>query len=204
VCEHLCPTRVHVAVGVGVPERGLVRGAMRLASWFTVGFECAGVTGITVACQQQGRPWASDEPSAGDARLNVQEATLGHGEELAVVVAVAYDPSAAAGQYLQAAGVPVGILATVSPAAGPSDQVVSGPGHAVALAQAIRNEVRRLADAAHARRLHLSLACPAGLALLLGHRWNRVPTTSSTRTSASHRSTPRRSYSPWQRASGLR
>jgi hypothetical protein len=158
-------------------QRVLVRGAMRLASWFTVGFECAGVTGITVACQQQGRLWASDEPSAGDARLNVQEATLGHGEELAVVVAVAYDPSATAGPYLQAAGVPVGILATVSPVAGPSDQVVSGPGHAVALAQAIRNEVRRLADSAHARRLHLFLACPAGLALLLGHRWNRVPTT---------------------------
>ena len=55
--------------------------------------------------------------------------------------------------------------------------MVSGSGHAVALAQAIRNEVRRLADSAHARRLHLFLACPAGLALLLGHRWNRVPTT---------------------------
>lgn len=158
-------------------QRVLVRGAMRLASWFAVGFECAGVTGITVACQQQGRLWASDEPSAGDTRLNVQEATLGHGEELAVVVAAAYDPSAAARQYLQAAGVPAGILATISPAAGPSDQVISGPGHAVALAQAIRNQIRHLADATHARRLHLFLACPAGLALLLGHRWNRVPTT---------------------------
>jgi hypothetical protein len=158
-------------------QRVLVRGAMRLASWFTVGFECAGVTGITVACQQQGRLWASDEPSVGNVRLDVQEATLGHGEELAVVVAVAYDPSAGARQYLQAAGLRIGKLATISPVGGPSDQVVSGPGYAVALAQAIRNEVRRLADAADARRLHLFLACPAGLALLLGHRWNRVPTT---------------------------
>jgi hypothetical protein len=58
-----------------------------------------------------------------------------------------------------------------------SNQAVTGPGHAVALAQAIRNQVRQLADASRTPRLHLVLACPAGLALLLGHRWNRVPTT---------------------------
>jgi SMODS-associated and fused to various effectors sensor domain len=94
-----------------------------------------------------------------------------------VVVAVAYDPSQAVRRYLQAAGLPVGMLATLSPAAGSSDQAVAGTGHAVALAQAIRNEIRRLADATHPTRMHLFLACPAGLALLLGHRWNRVPTT---------------------------
>jgi hypothetical protein len=94
-----------------------------------------------------------------------------------VVIAVAYDPSQVVHQYLQAAGSPVSMVATLSPAAGTSDQAVAGAGHAVALAQAIRNEIRRLADATHPTRLHLFLACPAGLALLLGHRWNRVPTT---------------------------
>jgi hypothetical protein len=157
-------------------QRTLVRGSMRLATWFTVGFECAQVTGVTVACQQGGELWTSDAP-ASDAPLKVQEASGDQGRELAVVVAVAYDPSQAVRRYLQAAGLPVGMLATLSPAAGSSDQAVAGTAHAVALAQAIRNEIRRLADATHPTRLHLFLACPAGLALLLGHRWNRVPTT---------------------------
>lgn len=155
----------------------LVRGPMRLATWFTVGFECAQVTGMTVACRQGGRLWASDEPAVRDVGLDVHETPVGQGEELAVVVAVAYDPSVAVSQYLRAANLPVGGLTTVSPATWPSDQAVTGPAHAVALAQAIRNQVRRLAEASCATRLHLFLACPGGLALLLGHRWNRVPST---------------------------
>jgi hypothetical protein len=158
-------------------QRTLVRGPMRLATWFTVGFECAQVTGMTVACHRGGWLWTSDEPALTDVQLKVQETLIGRGDELAVVVAVAYDPSVAVGHYLAAAGLPVGRLATLSPDTRPSDQAVTGPGHAVALAQAIRNQIRQLADASRTPRLHLVLACPAGLALLLGHRWNRVPTT---------------------------
>jgi hypothetical protein len=172
-------------------QRTLVRGPMRLATWFTVGFECAQVTGMTVACHRGGRLWTSDEPALTDVQLNVQETLIGRGDELAVVVAVAYDPSVAVGQYLAAAGLPVGRLATLSSATRPSDQAVTGPGHAVALAQAIRNQVRQLADASRTPRLHLVLACPAGLALLLGHRWNRVPTTCSWRQDSRRTRRPR-------------
>jgi SMODS-associated and fused to various effectors sensor domain len=158
-------------------QRTLVRGPMRLATWFTVGFECAQVTGMAVACHQGGRLWTSDTPAVTEVQLNVQETLIGRGDELAVVVAIAYGPSVAVRQYLEAAGVPVARLATLSPATRPSDQAVTGPGQAVALAQVIRNRIRQLADASRTPRLHLVLACPAGLALLLGHRWNRVPTT---------------------------
>ena len=53
---------------------------------------------------------------------------------------------------------------------------VTGPEQACALAVGLRDHARH---AAHGHpRVHLFLATPMGLALLLGHRWNRVaPTT---------------------------
>ena len=45
----------------------------------------------------------------------------------------------------------------------------------MAYAQAIRDLVREdLEDHPEAPRIHLFLAGPGGLALLLGHRWNRT------------------------------
>jgi hypothetical protein len=41
----------------------------------------------------------------------------------------------------------------------------------------IRDEMRSLLRETGARRIHLFLAAPAGLALLLGHRWNRIAPT---------------------------
>ncbi len=158
-------------------QRVLVRGALRLPAWFTVGNTCAAVTGMTVACQQGGRLWASDEPAAGDNRLTVQETATGPGGELAVALAITTDPTDDIHDYLAAVRLPVGTLATIAPAAGAGNQAITGPGHAVAVALAVRDEVRRLARVTGAQRLHLFLACPGGLALLLGHWWNRVPTT---------------------------
>jgi SMODS-associated and fused to various effectors sensor domain len=158
-------------------QRVLVRGALRLPTWFTVGSTCAAVTGMTVACQQGGRLWSADEPAAGDSRLTVQETPIGQGDDLAVAVAITTDPTDDVRAYLAAARLPIGTLATLTPAAGAGNQAIAGPGHAVAVALAVRDEVRRLARATGAQRLHLFLACPGGLALLLGHWWNRVPTT---------------------------
>jgi hypothetical protein len=63
------------------------------------------------------------------------------------------------------------------PPEGAHDQSVAGPGQAVAYAQALRNGVREQLETARADRVHLFLAGPGGLALLLGHRWNRVAPT---------------------------
>jgi hypothetical protein len=64
------------------------------------------------------------------------------------------------------------------PAEGAHDQSVAGAGQAVAYAQALRNAVRAHLESEPSDRVHLFLAGPGGLALLLGHRWNCVaPTT---------------------------
>jgi hypothetical protein len=158
-------------------QRVLVRGALRLPTWFTVGNTCAAVTGMTVASQQGGRLWPADKPAAGDSRLTVQQTLIGQGGDLAVALAITTDPTDDVRAHLAAARLPIGTLATLSPAAGAGNQAVTGPGHAVAVALAVRDEVRRLARTTDAQGLHLFLACPGGLALLLGHWWNRVPTT---------------------------
>ena len=49
--------------------------------------------------------------------------------------------------------------------------------HATATAVGIRDLVRQLAREHGAQRLHLFLAVPHGLALLLGHLWDRMPPT---------------------------
>ena len=53
--------------------------------------------------------------------------------------------------------------------------MVASPENACALAIGIREAARR-AVRGHSK-VHLFLACPMGLALLLGHGWNRVAPT---------------------------
>jgi SMODS-associated and fused to various effectors sensor domain len=55
--------------------------------------------------------------------------------------------------------------------------MITSSAHATATAVRIRDLVRRLAREHNARRLHLFLTVPHGLALLLGHIWDRMPPT---------------------------
>ena len=87
------------------------------------------------------------------------------------------DPSTAVTRFIDAAGLSVRTLLTLMPADGAHDQSVAGPGQAVTYAQALRNAVREHLESTPAERVHLFLAGPGGLALLLGHRWNRVAAT---------------------------
>jgi hypothetical protein len=53
--------------------------------------------------------------------------------------------------------------------------MITSSAHATATAVGIRDLVRQLAREHGAQRLHLFLAVPHGLALLLGHLWDRMP-----------------------------
>lgn len=155
----------------------LIRGAMRQATFFAVGARLAQVTGMTVTYAQSGTLWSSDSLRVDVARLNVTRVSINQGDELAVAVGVAVDPTEAVSRYLTEAGVPVRELLTLLPGGGPHDQAVAGPGQAVAFAQHLRNHVRHELEQRRVDRVHLFLAGPGGLALLSGHRWNRVAPT---------------------------
>jgi hypothetical protein len=100
-----------------------------------------------------------------------------NGDELAVAVGMTVGPTTAVTWFISAARLPVRSLLTLMPAEGAHDQSVAGPGQAVAYAQALRTVVREHLETAPADRVHAFLAGPRGLALLLGHRWNRVAPT---------------------------
>jgi SMODS-associated and fused to various effectors sensor domain len=63
------------------------------------------------------------------------------------------------------------------PRAGSGRRMITSSAHATATAVGIRDLVRQLAREHGAQRLHLFLAVPHGLALLLGHLWDRMPPT---------------------------
>lgn len=77
--------------------------------------------------------------------------------------------------FLQDRQIPVGRLLILGPPGGPRDNAIAGPEEACSLAVGIRDAARR-AGRGH-ERVHLFLATPMGLAVLLGHRWNRVAPT---------------------------
>jgi hypothetical protein len=116
--------------------------------------------------------WSAGKPSSTARSPNRARC---FGGDLAVAVRVAVDPTEEVVAYLRAAGVPAVHLLTITPNGGADDQAISGPGHAVAYAQHIRRLVRgELCRHPDVQRIHLFLAGPGGLALLLGHRWNRT------------------------------
>lgn len=153
----------------------LVRGAMRQATFFRVGTALPAVRQHTLRYLKGGELWSTDTPKTPVAAPQVRHTRLDLGSDLAVAVGLAVDPTDAVAAYLRSQAVPVAELVTVEPAAGADDQAVASAGQAVAYAQQIRDVVRGQLDRRPgAERVHLFLAGPGGLALLLGHRWNRI------------------------------
>lgn len=155
--------------GRGIREV-VVDGPMRLAMWFGAGCALRGVEGFQVSMNQNGQIWSSAEyGTLPEIEVDVEE--ISEDPRAAVVVSVATDASAAALDHAKRLG--VGRVVLVAPAGGARNGVVPDGPTATALAEAIRNAVRanlRPQD----REVHLYLATPAGLALLLGNRWNRI------------------------------
>jgi hypothetical protein len=168
------------AAAARLEERGftstLVRGSMRQATFFRVGAALPNTRQHELFYRQGQQMWAT---SAGKTTADVAVATreLGHSAELAVAVGITLDPTDEVVRFISQSDLPIGRLVTIAPAAGTDDQSVTSPGHAVALAEAIRNAARAAVSDTDATRVHLFLAGPGGLALLLGHRWNRVAPT---------------------------
>jgi hypothetical protein len=158
-------------------RRILVRGALRQATFFAVGAALRQVTGVEIAYVQHGHLWSSDHAADRQTRLAERVDDLGGKDGLAVAVAVSTDPADAVRKYLAANQIPTKRLLTLFPEPGSGDQAIPTASAGVATAMAVREHVRRQVEELEADRVHLFLAGPGGLALLLGHRWNRVAPT---------------------------
>jgi SMODS-associated and fused to various effectors sensor domain len=153
-----------------------VAGQMRLAVGFVTGFELSDVAGFAVAVQQRDEEWASDGN-----RANVSVATetiqIGCGDDLAIGISVAADLANDVRKYIEEEELHVGRLVIIDPENGTGRTAIDGPDEARGLANAILDATRAEVRGANVPVLHLFQAAPLGLAVLLGHTWNRMPET---------------------------
>ena len=154
----------------------LVKGHMRLPTWFAVGVELGKTAGFDVSSFQGRAAWSS-VGGVSSVGIECAATTMGLGKDLAVGIALATDPSADVLAYLRDQQVGVGEYVRVSPASGASSQAVGSAAEARGLAYDIRDCVRRLVQKCGPGKIHLFLAGPHGVILLLGHLWDRMPRT---------------------------
>jgi hypothetical protein len=158
-------------------SRVLVRGQARLPVWFAVGTHLGRTRGYRVGKLQNGDLWSSDTQPAALPLLD--RSTLRApvaGGPVALSVAVSADPCGDAARYL-ALNVPLAGHLRLALRTGVGSHAIIGADHAWATALALRDEARQIASQLRPSVIHLFLAAPSGLALLLGHVWDRVPDT---------------------------
>lgn len=153
----------------------LVTGSLRQATAFAVGASLRLVTGVDLATVQRGELWASSSDYDAAIPLVAQEYPVGTGDDLAVALQVATQIHEDVLDFLRASPVHVDRLLVLGPEGGPKDNAVKNAEAANALAVGVRDAVRA-AVKGHPQ-VHLFLAGPMGLSLLLAHRWNRVAPT---------------------------
>lgn len=151
-----------------------VTGAFRLDVAFAIGAELADTAGFQLSIRQRSELWSSD----GDAtpfELVVDHVDIGAGDDLGVCLSISNEIAPEVTDHIKADGLPVGRLVNLSPAAGSARDAIGDVAQARGCAHAILAALR--AEARGSEALHLFLSTPAGLALLMGHAWNRLPAT---------------------------
>jgi hypothetical protein len=154
----------------------LVEGAFRLSTAFLAGTELSDVAGFGAAIRtrESGLWETSADPATTSVTADRHE--LGRGDELAIGLSVTGDLSADALNYIESAELPISAFVNLTPADGSGRRALRGPDEARGFADAAFDRIRELTRD-HTGTLHLFQFGPAGAGLMLGHLWNRVPTT---------------------------
>ena len=156
--------------------RVLVKGYMRLPTWFVAGTELGKTAGFDVSSVQGQEIWSS---VGGLSKVSIEcdAAHVGRGQDLAVGIALAMDPSEAVLEYICGQGIGVNEYVCIRPANGPSNQAISDAAEARYWALKVLDSIRKLAEKHKPRQIHLFMASPHGAMLLLGNLWDRMPST---------------------------
>lgn len=154
-------------------RRVLVTGHMRQATGFVVGAELRRVLGYEVGIRQGEQLWSGGEPTD-PYGLESIAIGLNQGADAALILNVAANGTDAVLGWIKRQGLPVGQAFVLTPRTGTGPNAVGSPNNANSLAIAVRDFARQHCTASD---LHLFLVGPLGLAVLLGHHWNRVTKT---------------------------
>jgi hypothetical protein len=152
-----------------------ITGSIRLAPAFLVGTAFRMVTGADLAVLQRGQLWSTSDHYDSPQPPTVYEHPLDQGDELAVAIDITVATNHLTEDvldFLHEQNTPVSKLLVLTPPGGAKDGSIADSAAANALAVGIRDYLRRATRTTP--RIHLFLAGPMGLALLLGHRWNRL------------------------------
>ncbi|MEU9014750.1 SAVED domain-containing protein [Streptomyces sp. NPDC048479] len=163
------PAHLHGSTAISVT------GSLRLAPAFLTGTAFRMVTGADLAVLQRGQLWSTSDTYDTDCDPTAEEHDIDQGEDLAVGINVTVRPKDFTKDvldYLREQNTPASKLLVLIPPTGPKDGSLLDSQAANALAVGIRDTLRRATRTTP--RIHLFLACPMGLAVLLGHRWNRL------------------------------
>lgn len=152
--------------------RPLARGTLRMAGWFALGYALRAVDGFQLTVQRGPALTRSDtKPSRLGLKVDATSLADEPGD-IAVTVGVSLDPTTAVQEFLESAGIAVTTMVGVTVESGPSTAALQDSADAMAVVTAVRDGLRPYLGQG---RAHLFLACPAGVAAMLGHTWHRLP-----------------------------
>ena len=134
--------------------------------------------GFTPAKIKDGQLWVKPAGTVAPAPVTLSSPVgdLRPGVDVALALAISDDLTDDVKRYVASTGMNTPVITVYLPA-GVSNASITGGDHAYAVALAIRDLARQIARTVNPPVLHLFMAAPAGLALLLGGAWDRVPTT---------------------------
>lgn len=159
-------------------QRILVTGTMRLPTWFTAGVMFQETAGFTPAKIKDGQLWVKPAGTSAPAPITISSpiADLRPEAEVALALAISDDLTIDVKRYIASTGKNIPVITVYLPT-GASNASITGCDHAYAVALAVRDLAREIARTVNPPILHLFMAAPAGLAVLLGGVWDRVPMT---------------------------
>lgn len=152
-----------------------VLGAMRLSTGLLVGQLLSEVAGFAISVNGREGEWSSSSPKH-EFTLQREVIDINAGNDIAVAISISQPISDDVLAYIENEQLPIGRLHGYSPVGGASRQAIPTPecgaGAAAAVSAALREDTDR-----HRGVLHLFIAAPLPLAVLVGHSWNRMPKT---------------------------
>lgn len=167
------------------PELGTAADALRAAGYrsvrldgafrLSVGFAAGDALSRTTSVRLSFRDYDSDQAPA-KFPVGIVSTELGLGDDIAIGISVSADLTADAIDYLRRSSIPVARFVNIVPDTGPGQLSIPDPTAGMGFVFAAFDEIRRETTRLNGT-VHLFMACPNPIAVMLGHLWNRVPDT---------------------------
>ena len=167
VVDQLAATRKWIAENRG-HRRILLGGERRLSTLVALGSQFPAVAGFSVELEYRGSLWATDSHSQEEDIYEIAETHVGKiGGELIVIIDILRDVSEAVNAACSELG-----LKEMPMSRFHASEAITSDRHANTAVRCIKQSIEHRLHELGAETIHLFLACPAPLALFLGHRLN--------------------------------